>query len=73
MVAKMSLPLGGRSGVAGTGAPKELGTRATEELGTRATEEPSAGASEELIPDDRLLQRDQDQCQNKKKESTAGK
>ena len=45
--AKMSPPLGGRSGVAGTGAP--------EELGTRATEEPSARASEELIPDDRLL------------------
>ena len=69
----MSLPLGGRSGVAGTGAPEELGTRAMEELGTGATEEPGGGASEELIPDDRLLQRDQDQCQNKKKVSTIGK
>ena len=71
--AKMSTPLGGRSGIAGTGAPEELGTRATEEPGTRATEElstgaieePGAGASEELIPDDRLLQKDQDQSQNK--------
>ena len=42
IVAKMSLPLDGRSGVAGTGAPEELGTRATEELGTGATEEPDA-------------------------------
>jgi len=44
---------------------EELGTRAMEELGTRAIEEPGAGASEELIPDDRLLQKDQDQSQNK--------
>jgi hypothetical protein len=36
-----------------------------EELGTRGIEEPGAGASEELIPDDRLLQKDQDQSQNK--------
>ena len=57
MVAKMSQPLGDRSGAAGTGAPEELGTRATEELG--------AGALEELVPDDRLLQRNQDQSQNK--------
>ena len=61
----MSPPLGGRSGVASTGA--------LEELSTGATEEPSAGASEELVPDDRLLQRDQDQSQNKKKVSTTGK
>ena len=64
--AKTSPPLGGRSGVAGTGASEELGTRATKELGTGATEKPGAGASEELIPDDRLLQKDQDQSQNKK-------
>ena len=55
--AKTSLPLGGRSGIAGS--------RATEELGTGAIEEPGAGASEELVPDDRLLQKDQDQSQNK--------
>ena len=65
MAAKMSPPLGGRSGIAGTGAP--------EELGTRAIEEPGAGGSEELIPDDCLLQKDQDQSQNKKKVSSAGK
>ena len=57
MAAKKSPPLGDRSGVAGTGAPEELGTGATEELG--------AGAPEELVPDDRLLQRNQDQSQNK--------
>ena len=68
MAAKMSPPLGGRSGIAGTGAREELDTRATEELGTGATEEPGAGASEELIPDDRLLQKDQDQSQNKEEE-----
>ena len=66
MAAKMSPSLGGRSSVASTGAPEELDTRATEELGTGATEEPGVGASEELIPDDRLLQKDQDQSQNKK-------
>ena len=60
----MSPPLGGRRGIAGTGAPEELGTRATEELSTRATEETGAGASEELVPDDHLLQKDQDQSQN---------
>ena len=64
--AKTSPPLGGRSGVARTGAPEELSTGATKELGTGATEEPGAGASEKLVSDDRLLQRDQDQCQNKK-------
>ena len=57
MAAKTSPPLGDRSGAAGTGALEELGTGATEELGT--------GALEELAPDDRLLQRNQDQSQNK--------
>ena len=57
MAAKMSSPLGDRSSVAGTGAPEELGNGAIEEL--------SAGALEELVPDDRLLQRNQDQSQNK--------
>ena len=65
MAAKMSPSLGGRSGVAGTGAPEELGTGATEELGARAPEE--------LVPDDRLLQRNQDQSQNKGGGSTTGK
>ena len=66
--AKTSPPLGGRSGIAGTGAPEEAGTgapeevstRATKELNTGATEETGAGASEEPIPDVRLLQKDQD-------------
>ena len=31
------------------------------------------GALEELVPDDRLLQREQDQSQNKKRGSTTGK
>ena len=53
--AKTSLPLGGRSGIAGTRAPEEPGTKAMEELGTGAIEESSVGASEELVPDDRLL------------------
>ena len=57
MAAKTSLQLYGGSSVAGTEAPEELGTRATKEL--------SAGAPEELVPDDRLLQRNQDQSQNK--------
>ena len=57
MAAKTSPPLCDRSGIAGTGAPEELGTGAIEEL--------SARALEELIPDDRLLQRNQDQSQNK--------
>ena len=73
MAPKTSPPLGGRSGIAGTGATEELGTRATEEPGSRAIEELGAGASEELIPDDRLLQKDQNQSQNKKKVSSAGK
>ena len=73
LAAKTSPPLGNRSSVAGTGAPEELGTRAMEELGSRAIEEPGARASEELIPDDRLLQKDQNQSQNKKKVSSAAK
>ena len=73
MAAKTSPPLYGRSGVASTGTPEELGTRISEELGTGISEELGAGALEELVPDDRLLQRDQDQSQNKKKVSTTGK
>ena len=62
--AKTSLPLGDRSGIAGTRALEEPGTRPTEELGTGAIEELGVGASEELVPDDHLLQKDQDQSQN---------
>ena len=74
--AKTSLPLGDRSGIADTGVPKEaragalkelgsggaeeLGTKATKELNTGASEEAGVGASEELVPDVRLLQKDQD-------------
>ena len=57
MAAKTSPPLCDRSGIADTRAPKELDNGATEGLG--------AGALEELVPDDRLLQRNQDQSQNK--------
>jgi len=73
MAAKTSSPLYDRSGVAGTRTPEELSTEAPEELGTRIPEELGAGAPEELVPDDRLLQRDQDQSQNRKKVSTIGK
>ena len=73
MAAKTSPPLCGRSGVAGTRTPEELSTGAPEELGTEISEELGVGATEELVPDDRLLQRDQDQSQNKKKVSTTGK
>ena len=81
MAAKTSPPLCGRSGVVGTRTPEELNTEALEELGTRISEELDteiseelgAGAPEELVPDDRLLQRDQDQSQNKKKVSTIEK
>ena len=73
MAAKTSPPLCDRNGVAGTGTPDELGTRAPKELGTEIPEELGAGAPEELVPDDRLLQRDQDQSQNKKRVSTIGK
>ena len=65
MATKMSPPLCGRSGVADTGTPEELSTGALEVLGTRIPEELGAGALEELVPDDRLLQRNQDQSQNK--------
>jgi len=58
MAAKISPPPCDRSGTAGIGAIEELGTGALEELGARAPEE--------LVPDDRLLQKDQDQSQNKK-------
>ena len=71
--AKMSPPLGDRSGIADTGAPEEAGAEAAEELGnggaeelgtkelnTGASEEAGAGASEELVPDVWLLQKDQD-------------
>ena len=74
--AKTSPPLGDRSGIANTEAPEEagaramkelgsggaeeLGTKATKELNIEASEEAGAGASEELIPDVRLLQKDQD-------------
>ena len=73
MVAKTSPPLYDRSGIAGTGTPEELSTGAPEELGIGIPQELGAGAPEELVPDDRLLQRDQDQSQNKKKVSTTGK
>ena len=56
-----------------TGAPEEVGAGTAEELGiggaeelstkelnTGASEEAGAGASEELVPDVRLLQKDQD-------------
>ena len=70
---KTSPPLGDRSGITDTGAPEEAGAGAAEELGiggaeelgtkelnTRASEEADAGASKELVPDVRLLQKDQD-------------
>jgi len=58
MAEKTSPPPCDRSGAAGT--------RATEELGTGALEELKAGAPEELVPDDRLLQKDQDQKSKQK-------
>ena len=70
--AKTFPPLGDRSGVADTGAPEEAGARAAEELGigsaeelstkelnTGASEEAGVETSEELVPDARLLQKDQ--------------
>ena len=72
MAAKTSPPPYDRSGAAGTRVPEELdrsdaaGTGAPEELGTGAPEELGAGAPEKLVPDDRLLQKNQDQSQNKK-------
>ena len=50
MAAKTSPSPYDRSGAAGTGAPEEL----------------RAGAPEELIPDDRLVQKDQDQKSKQK-------
>ena len=50
MAAKTSPPPCDRSGAAGTRAPEELGAR----------------APEELVPDDRLLQKDQDQKSKQK-------
>ena len=50
MAAKTSPPPCDRSDTAGTGAPEELG----------------AGALEELVPDDHLLQKDQDQKSKQK-------
>ena len=73
MVAKISPPPYDRSGAAGTGATEELDTGAPEELGAGALEELRAGAPEELVPDDRLLQKDQDQSQNKKEGLNSGK
>ena len=58
MAAKTSLPPCDRSGAAGTRATEELSTGAPEELGARAPEE--------LVPDDRLLQKDQDQKSKQK-------
>ena len=58
MAIKTSPPPCDRSGTAGTRATEELGTRALEELGARAPEE--------LVPDDRLLQKDQDQKSKQK-------
>ena len=71
--AKTFPPLGDRSGVADTRASEEAGAEAAEELGigsaeelgtkelnTRASEEAGAETSEELVPDARLLQKDQD-------------
>ena len=72
MEAKTSPPTCDRSGAAGIGVPEELdrsgtaGSGALEELGTGAPEEIGAGALEELIPDDRLLQKDQDQKSKQK-------
>ena len=56
--AKTSPPHCDRSGAASTGAPEEPGTGAPEELG--------AGAPEELEPNDRLLQKSQDEVKTRK-------
>ena len=71
MAAKTSPPPCDRSGAAGTGVLEELDRSGA--AGTGAPEELGAGAPEELVPEDRLLQEDQDQSQNKKKVSTTGK
>ena len=64
MAAKTSPPPCDRSGTAGTGVLEELDRSGA--AGTGAPEELGAGAPEELVPEDRLLQEDQDQSQNKK-------
>ena len=56
--AKTSPPPYDRSDTAGTRAPEEPGTGALEEL--------SAGAPEELEPNDRLLQKSQDEVRTRK-------
>ena len=56
--AKTSPPPCDRSGVAGIGAPEEPDIGAPEELG--------AGALEELEPNDRLLQKSQDEVRTRK-------
>ena len=56
--AKTSPPPYDRSGAAGTGAPEEPATGAPEELGARAPEE--------LEPNDRLLQKSQDEVKTRK-------
>ena len=66
MAAKMSPPLCGGSGIAGTGAPEELGTGALEELSIEAPEELSVRAPEELVPDDRLLQENKTKVKTKR-------
>ena len=58
IAAKTSPPPCDRSGAAGTGAPEEPGIRAPEEL--------DAGALEELEPNDRLLQKSQDEVRTRK-------
>ena len=64
MAAKTSPPPCDRRGAAGTRVPEELNRSGV--AGTGALEELGTGAPEELVPDDRLLQKDQDQSQNKK-------
>ena len=71
MAAKTSPPPYVRSGAATTGVPEELdrsdaaGTGAPGRLSTGGLEKLGARAPEELVPDDLLLQKDQDQSQNK--------
>ena len=66
MTAKTSPPPYDRSRADGTGVPEELDR--SDMAGTGTPKELGAGALEELVPDDRLLQKDQDQSQNKKGE-----
>ena len=64
--AKTSPPPYDRSGTAGTGALEEPGTKTLEEPGTRTPEKLGAGAPEELEPNDRLLQKSQDEVRTRK-------